>query len=113
MFGLTIASLVFLYRAKQRIWRGVFASLTGAGLIILGCQPGVFRRTNEWYWSHYYIGMLASLLMIFAVAIVQDIYQDKSLRWRWVHIILSCMALLLFIGQGITGTRDLLAISLN
>jgi hypothetical protein len=113
MFVFTVASLVFLYRAKQRIWRGVFASLTGAGLIILGCQQGVFRRTNEWYWSHYYIGMFASLLMIFAVAIVQDIYQDRSLRWRWVHIILSCMALFLFIGQGITGTRDLLAISLN
>ena len=108
IFVLTIISLGLLYRAKQRLWRGIFASLTGAGLVILGCQDGVFRRTNEWYWSHYYIGIAASLLMIFSIAIVQDIYQDKSHRWRLVHIILNCIALLLFMGQGMTGTRDLL-----
>ncbi|MBE9198462.1 MULTISPECIES: DUF4079 domain-containing protein [unclassified Nodularia (in: cyanobacteria)] len=113
MFILTIASLGLLYRAKQRLWRGIFASLTGAGLVILGCQDGVFRRTNEWYWSHYYIGIAASLLMIFSIAIVQDIYQDRSNRWRLVHIILNCVALLLFIGQGMTGTRDLLEIPLS
>ncbi|YAF94426.1 MAG: DUF4079 domain-containing protein [Nodularia sp. CChRGM 3473] len=113
MFILTIASLVFLYRARQRVWRAVFATLTGAGLVILGCQDGVFRRTNEWYWSHYYIGITASLLMIFSVAIVQDIYQDKSHRWRIIHTILNCLALLLFIGQGLTGTRDLLEIPLS
>ena len=113
MFVLTIASLVLLYRSKQRLWRGIFATLTGAGLVILGCQDGVFRRTNEWYWSHYYIGIAASLLMIFSIAIVQDIYQDKSHRWRLVHMILNCVALLLFIGQGMTGTRDLLETPLS
>ncbi len=113
MFVLTVAALVLLYRAKQRLWRAVFATLTGAGLIIIGCQDGVFRRTNEWYWSHYYIGITAALLMIFSLAIVQDIYQDRSNRWRTVHIILNCIALLLFIGQGMTGTRDLLEIPLS
>ncbi|CEJ45014.1 DUF4079 domain-containing protein [Umezakia ovalisporum] len=113
MLVVTIASLVFLYRAKHRLWRGIFATLTSAGLVILGCQDGVFRRTNEWYWSHYYIGIAASLLMIFSVAIFQDIYQDKSNRWRLIHIILNCIALLLFMGQGITGTRDLLQIPLS
>ncbi len=113
LFAATIASLVFLYRAKQRLWRAVFATLAGAGLVILGCQDGVYRRTNEWYWSHYYIGITAALLMIFSLAIVQDIYQDKSNRWRIVHTILNCIALLLFIGQGMTGTRDLLEIPLS
>ncbi|WP_414566617.1 MULTISPECIES: DUF4079 domain-containing protein [unclassified Anabaena] len=113
MFILTITSLIFLYLSRQRLWRGVFATLTGAGLVILGCQDGVFRRTNEWYWSHYYIGIAASLLMIFSVAIVQDIYQDKSNRWRLTHLILNCIALLLFIGQGFTGTRDLLELPLS
>ncbi|WGV23314.1 DUF4079 domain-containing protein [Halotia branconii] len=113
MFILTIAALVLLYRAKKRVWRAVFATLTGAGLIIIGCQDGVFRRTNEWYWSHYYIGITAALLMIFSLAIVQDIYQDRSNRWRTVHTILNCIALLLFIGQGMTGTRDLLEIPLS
>jgi Protein of unknown function (DUF4079) len=113
MFAATIACLVMLYQAKQKIWRAVFATLTGAGLVILGCQDGVFRRTDEWYWSHYYIGITAALLMIFSLAIIQEIYSDKSHRWRTVHTILNCIALLLFIGQGMTGTRDLLEIPLS
>jgi peptidoglycan/LPS O-acetylase OafA/YrhL len=113
MFAATIASLAFLYRARSRHWRATFGTLTGTGLIVLGCQPGVFRRDNEWYWSHYYIGIAAALLMIFSLAIVEDIYKDRSNRWRYVHIILNCFALLLFIGQGMTGTRDLLEIPLS
>jgi hypothetical protein len=111
MFAATIASLVFLYRARQRQWRGIFATLTGTGLVVLGCQDGVFRRTSEWYWSHYYIGITAALLMVFSLAIVEDIYKDRSNRWRNVHIILNCIALLLFIGQGMTGSRDLFEIA--
>lgn len=111
MFAATIASLVFLYQARQRQWRGIFATLTGTGLVVLGCQDGVFRRTSEWYWSHYYIGITAALLMVFSLAIVEDIYKDRSNRWRNVHIILNCIALLLFIGQGMTGSRDLFEIA--
>lgn len=113
MFILTIGCLWFLYQARQKLWRGIFATLTGMGLVILGCQEGIYRRTNEWYWSHYYIGIAASLLMIFSVAIAQDIYQDKSHRWRMIHTIINCLALLLFIGQGFTGSRDLLEIPLS
>lgn len=110
MYAATIASLVFLYRASERLWRGVFATLTGAGLVILGCQDGVYRNTPQWYSSHYYIGITAALLMIFSLAILKDIYQDRSHRWRNVHIVLNCIALLLFLGQGITGSRDLMDI---
>lgn len=113
MFAATIASLVFLYQAKQRLWGGVFATLTGAGLITLGCQDGVYRRTNEWYVSHYYIGIVAALLMIFSLAIVPAIYKDRSNRWRIAHAALNSIALLLFVGQGITGVRDLLEIPLG
>ncbi len=113
MYAVTIASLVFLYKAKQRVWRGVFATLTGAGLVILGCQEGVYRNDPEWYTSHYYIGIAAAMLMIFSLAILKDIYQDKSQRWRKVHIVLNSIALLLFLGQGMTGTRDLLEIPLS
>ncbi|XTZ12458.1 MAG: DUF4079 domain-containing protein, partial [cyanobacterium endosymbiont of Rhopalodia inflata] len=52
----------------------------------------------------------ATFLMIFSLAILENIYQDCSNRWRSVHIILNCLALLLFIAQGITGIRDLLEI---
>ena len=113
MFGLTITSLVILLRARQKHWRGIFATLTGLGLIVLGSQDGVFRRTNEWYWSHYYFGILIAMLMIFSLAIIEDIYQDRSNRWRYVHIILNCLALLLFLGQDITGVRDILEIGIH
>lgn len=113
MFAVTVASLVFLNRANTKLWRGVFATLTGMGLVILGCQPEIFRRTYEWQVSHYYYGMTAALLMIFSLAIIPDIYKDKTNRWRTVHVILNCFAVLLFIGQGMTGTRDLLEIPLS
>ena len=110
MFVLNAVSLYFLHNAREAKWRGIFATLTGMGIVILGCQDNVFRRTNEWYISHYYYGITAALLMIFSLAIVKDIYKDKSNRWRNAHIILNCFALLLFMGQGITGARDLLEI---
>ncbi|BAQ63542.1 DUF4079 domain-containing protein [Geminocystis sp. NIES-3709] len=112
MFIFTIASFVLLFRARVKLWRGIFASLSGMGVIILGCQDGIFRRSNEWFWSHYYYGVIVCLLMIFSVAIIDDIYRDKSHKWRNVHIILNCLALLLFIGQAITGARDLFEIGL-
>ncbi|MDJ0582528.1 DUF4079 domain-containing protein [Crocosphaera sp.] len=110
MFVLTAVSLYFLHNAREAKWRGTFATLTSMGIIILGCQDGVFRRTNEWYVSHYYYGIIASLLMIISLAVINEIYTDKSNRWRNAHIILNCFALLLFMGQGITGARDLLEI---
>ncbi|BAZ45651.1 hypothetical protein NIES4102_26770 [Chondrocystis sp. NIES-4102] len=110
LFIATVASLILLLRAKPKLWRGVFATLTGMGLIILGQQEGVWRLSKQWYWSHYYYGIAVSLLMIFSLAIIDDIYRDRTNTWRNVHIILNCLALLLFIGQGITGARDLLEI---
>ncbi|MEM9271724.1 MAG: DUF4079 domain-containing protein [Cyanobacteria bacterium P01_F01_bin.143] len=111
LFVATIATFILLFRARAKLWRGIFATLSGMGLIILGAQEGVWRLSDQWYWSHYYYGMGVSLLMIFSLAIVDDIYKDRTHRWRKVHIWLNCFALLLFIGQGITGARDLLEIS--
>ncbi|WP_055075269.1 DUF4079 domain-containing protein [Pseudanabaena sp. 'Roaring Creek'] len=105
-FG-SIASMVFLYRATSKLWRGTFATLAGMGLIAIGSQPEIYRKDSEWFFSHYYYGIASALLMIFSVAIVQDIYQDRQNRWRNVHIILNIFATLLFFGQGITGSRDL------
>lgn len=113
MFALTIASLILLYKATTKLWRGVFATLTGMGLILLGCQPEIYRRGSEWYVSHYYCGISAAMLMIFSLAIVQDIYKDRSNGWRKAHVVLNCVALFFFIGQAFTGTRDLLEIPLS
>ncbi len=112
MFLLTIASMTLLMtKARAKVWRGVFATLAGMGVAVLAWQPGVFRRDDEWWVSHFYFGLAAVFLIIFAVAIVQDIYQSK--KWRTVHIILNCLAVLLFVLQGVTGTRDLLEIPLS
>lgn len=111
VFITTIASFILLYRAKHRHWCGIFATLTGISLVVLGCQDGVYRKTDQWYISHYYYGITVALLMIFSLAILREIY--KSLRWRKVHIILNCIALLIFIGQGITGTMALLEVPLS
>ncbi|MBD1912284.1 MULTISPECIES: DUF4079 domain-containing protein [unclassified Leptolyngbya] len=119
-FVATIASLVMLYRARTPLWRAVFATLCGMGVIIIGFQkfqagdgnlyPLVFRRDYEWYVSHFYFGMGATMLMIFSLATIPDIYKDRSNGWRKAHALLNCVALLFFIFQGITGARDLIEI---
>ncbi|MEB3342963.1 DM13 domain-containing protein [Okeania sp.] len=113
IFIATLASLVFLYKAKTKLWRGIFATLTGTGLVVLGFQDGVFRRDYEWAVSHFYYGIIASMLMIFSLAIVPEIYRDRTHKWRKVHTILNCLAVIIFLGQGITGSRDLLEIPLS
>lgn len=113
LFVAAIASLYLLYQAKQKNWRAIFATLTGIALVVLGCQDGIYRKTDQWYTSHYYYGLTSALLMIISLSILPEIYKDKTNRWRKVHIILSCLALLLFIGQGITGTRSLLEVRLT
>ncbi|MGB3202929.1 MAG: DUF4079 domain-containing protein, partial [Nodosilinea sp.] len=111
MYLLTLAALVLLYRSSARHWRAIFAILTGMGLWLLGMQPGVFRRGYEWQVSHFYLGMTAAMLMIFALATLPEIYKSK--RWRLTHAALNTVAVLLFISQGITGVRDLLEIPLH
>ena len=119
MYGVAIGSLVCLFQARPKLWRGIFATLAGAAIVVLSLQPGIFRRdqgslfTGEWYVSHWYYGVTVTLLMIFSLAIIQDIYQDRTHRWRLIHTILNVVAVLLFIGQGLTGPRDLLEIPLS
>jgi Protein of unknown function (DUF4079) len=112
VFVATITSLALLYRVKTRLWRWVFAIFTSIALIVLGSQDGVYRKTEQWYVSHYYYGITAAILMIFSLAIVKEIYQDRTNRWRAIHIVLNSIALLLFIGQAFTGTQALLEIPL-
>lgn len=121
MFAATVASLVFLYQASSRLWRGVFTGLTILGVLVIGFQDivlsrphaWIFRRDNEWLFSHFYYGIVVTILMIFSLGIIQEIYQDRSQRWRMVHIVLNSLAFLLFVGQGMTGSRDLLEIPLS
>ncbi len=112
-FVAAIASLALLYKAGERKWRAIFATLSGMALVVLGCQDGIYRKTDTWYISHYYFGITAALLMIFSLAILPDIYKDKTNRWRKIHIALNSLALLLFLGQAITGPMALLEVPLS
>jgi Protein of unknown function (DUF4079) len=111
MFAATIGSLILLYRAKSKSWRATFAALTSAGLVILGLQDGVYRRTEEWFFSHYYYGVTVAILMIISLTILPEIY--RSFTWRRIHITLNIIALMLFLGQSVTGVRDLLEIPIS
>ena len=51
--------------------------------------------------------------MIFSLSIVQSIHKDRTQRWRMVHIFISSVVALLFVGQAITGTRALLEVPLS
>jgi Protein of unknown function (DUF4079) len=111
MFAATIGSLVLLYYAQAKTWRAVFATLTSMGIIVLGRQDGVFPRLDEWYASHYCYGMVLAVLMVISLAILPEIH--RHLSWRKIHIALNIVALMLFLGQGVTGVRDLLEIPLS
>jgi len=122
MFLFTIGSLVILYLAHEKVWRYLFGGLTSLGLILLGFQDlllkregygAIFRRDNEWYLSHFYFGTAVTILMIISLTIVPEIYQDRKLRFRIAHAVLNSFAVILFIGQGLTGARDLLEIPLG
>ncbi len=76
-------------------------------------QNSVYQNADHLYLSHYYYGITAALLMIFAVAILQEIYKDRTNRWRNIHIVLNCIALSIFIVQGYTGSLSLLEIPLH
>lgn len=52
-------------------------------------------------------------IMVFSLAIVRKIYKDKSYKWRQVYMIFNCLVVLIFFGEGITGGRDLLKVSLS
>lgn len=49
----------------------------------------------------------------FSWAITPEIDRDLSLRWRKIHTFLNCIALLRFLGQRVTGYRDLFEIPLS
>lgn len=113
IFVATAIALGMLYRARTRSWRIGMAGLTSLGLLVLGAQPEVFRRDSSWYMSHYYYGVTVAILMIISLAMIPEIYHDRASRWRKLHIILNSIAFLLFVGQGMTGARDLLEIPVS
>lgn len=113
LMGVTVGSLALLTRSRSRLWRAIFAVLASLSVVVLGSQEGIYQRSEEWFISHYYYGVTVTILMILSIAITPEIYRDRTHRWRIAHSLINGLALLLFVGQGLTGSRDLLEISLS
>jgi hypothetical protein len=123
LFVVSAISLAFLYFARTYLWSIVFGILTGLGILLIGFQDllfrpeqqygAIFRRDDVWFASHFYLGITSALLMVISLVMIQPIYRDRSHRMRILHVMLNSLAFLLFLGQGFTGTRDLLEIPLS
>ncbi len=112
----TVASLLALWRVQQRWQRILFALLTWAGVLGLGAQPEVWRvsddpRTLAFWTAHYWTGVGLVALLLFAMAIRPEI--TRRLAWRRVHLATVMAAAILFMVQGISGSKDLLEIPLS
>ncbi|WP_074456859.1 DUF4079 domain-containing protein [Candidatus Synechococcus spongiarum] len=112
----TVVALLVLWRVRQRWQRILFALLTWAGVLGLGAQPEVWHvsddpRTFAFWTSHYWTGVGLVALMLFSMAIRPEVV--RRLAWRRVHLATVVVAAILFVVQGISGSKDLLEIPLG
>ncbi len=112
----TSVSLLALWRCKLPILRLAFSLITWAGVLGLGAQPEVWRLSDNpftpaFWQSHYWAGVGVTGLMLFSLGARAEIFRD--IRIRRLHVTANVLAALLFLTQGLTGTRDLLEIPLS
>lgn len=112
----TLVSLAALWRVKTAALRLTFALITWAGVLGLGAQPEVWRLSDDplsaaFWQSHYWSGVGVVGLMLFSMGSRPEILRD--LRLRRLHVTANVLAAILFMVQGITGSRDLLEIPLS
>ncbi|QNJ31061.1 putative conserved membrane protein [Synechococcus sp. PROS-9-1] len=115
LFG-TIVSLLALWRCTRPGMRLAFSLITWAGVLGLGAQPEVWRLSDNpftpaFWQSHYWAGVGVTGLMLFSLGARAEILRD--IRIRRLHVTANVLAALLFLTQGLTGTRDLLEIPLR
>ena len=112
----TLLSLRGLWVVRAVGLRLAFTLITWVGVMGLGAQPEVWRLSDDpfsaGFWqSHYWSGVALVGLMLFSLGARPEILRD--LRLRRLHVTANLLAALLFVAQGITGTRDLLEIPLS
>ena len=115
LFG-TIVSLLALWRCTRPGMRLAFSLITWSGVLGLGAQPEVWRLSDNpftpaFWQSHYWAGVGVTGLMLFSLGARAEILRD--IRIRRLHVTANVLAALLFLTQGLTGTRDLLEIPLS
>ena len=112
----TLASLTALMRCKAPKLRLSFSLITWVGVLTLGAQQEVWRQSDDpltaaFWQSHYWAGVAVTGLMLLSLGSRPEILRD--LRLRRLHVTASILAAVLFLIQGITGSRDLLEIPLS
>ena len=112
----TLASLIALMRCKAAKLRLSFSLITWIGVLTLGAQDEVWRQSDDplkaaFWQSHYWAGVAVTGLMLLSLGSRPEILRD--LRLRRLHVTASILAAVLFLSQGITGSRDLLEIPLS
>ena len=112
----TLASLTALMRCKAAKLRLSFSLITWIGVLTLGAQKEVWRQSDDpltaaFWQSHYWAGVAVTGLMLLSLGSRPEILRD--LRLRRLHVTASVLAAVLFLIQGITGSRDLLEIPLS
>jgi len=112
----SVIAFAALWRVRKPLYRASFALLTWFGMIGLGLQPEVFRRSDNpldpvFWQSHFWGGIGLAGLMLLSLAVRPEIHRD--LRWRRLHLSLNVLATLIFLAQGLSGPRDLLEIPLS
>ena len=112
----TATSLLALWRVQSAGLRLSFGLITWSGVLALGAQPEVFRLSDNpleaaFWQSHYWGGVLVCGLMLFNLAAWPEI--QRYLSWRRLHLGANVLAAVLFLSQGISGSRDLLEIPLS
>ena len=112
----SVIAFAALWRVRKPPYRASFALLTWIGMIGLGLQPEVFRRSDNpldpvFWQSHFWGGIGLAGLMLLSLAVRPEIHRD--LRWRRLHLSLNVLATLIFLAQGLSGPRDLLEIPLS
>ncbi|CAK23024.1 MAG: DUF4079 domain-containing protein [Synechococcus sp.] len=112
----SLAGLAALWVSKAPGLRLAFVLITWAGVLGLGAQPEVWRLSDDpfspaFWQSHYWSGVAVVGLMLFSLGAQPEIQRD--LRLRRLHVSANVLAAVLFVVQGITGSRDLLEIPLS
>ena len=112
--GIALGGCLALWRLRPAAARAAAALLSWGALALLVAQPALwFRGISPWgslWGSHTWSGLLLTGLLLFAAAAAPEI-RSRPL-WRRLHTGAAFLTALLLAVQAISGSRDLLMLSL-
>lgn len=113
--GISLGSCLALWHLRPAAARAAAALLSWGALALLLAQPALwFRGISPWHslWgSHSWSGLLLTGLLLFAAAAAPEIRSRPI--WRRLHTGAGFLTALLLAVQAISGSRDLLVLTLG